>query len=393
MLTILLVIIYIAFISLGLPDSLLGAAWPAMHMDFGITLSAAGIISMTVQGGTIVSSFMSSKVIGRFGTGKVTAVSVLMTAVALLGFSFAPSFRWLWVCAVPLGLGAGAVDAALNNFVALHYKARHMSWLHCFWGIGATGGPLVLSLFLAREAGWRSGYLVVSILQFALAAVLLFVLPAWKKVQSNEQDTQIEPGEKTSLRSVFRLPVIKYTLISFFCYSAVEATAGLWGSSYLVNTRGLSAETAARYISFFYMGITAGRFLSGFVTMKFTGSSLVRLGQALILLGLVLILQPAVLSLSLIGIILVGLGCAPIYPSLLHDTPKRVGKVMSQTLMGIQMGVAYTGSTLMPPLFGLIAERINTALLPVYLLFFLAFMILCTELANRTQKHKNESKL
>lgn len=390
MFTFLLVIIYFAFISLGLPDSLLGTAWPVIQQELGMPLSAAGIISMTVSGGTIISSFMSGKMIAKFGTGKVTFVSVFMTAVALLGFSFTQHFWWLWICAIPLGLGAGAVDAALNNFVAIHYKARHMSWLHCFWGIGVSISPLIMSAYLAKEGGWKNGYLTVSIIQFVLVGILLFSLPAWKKVEA-PQKSEAEKSKPVPFKTMFKLPVVKMTLLTFFAYCAMEATTGLWGSTYLVKTKGMAPESAAKLVSLYFVGITAGRFISGFAAIKMSGRTMIRIGECFIVLGIVLVLQPFLLPLTTIGFALIGLGCAPVYPAMIHDTPNRVGVEMSGSLMGVQMAFAYVGSTFMPPIYGLIAEKITPSVFPVYLLLFLIIMIIAVEVTYKLQtKRLNE---
>lgn len=383
MLTLLLITIYIAFISLGLPDSLLGSAWPAISTDINVAISAAGIVSMIVAGGTIVSSFFSSKIIRRFGTGRVTTVSVAMTALALLGNSMAPGLIWFCLFAVPLGLGAGAVDAALNNFVALHFKARHMSWLHCFWGIGATAGPIIMALFLANKGGWRNGYLLISVVQVCLVVLLFFSLPVWKKVEGKQADSEESEKRTLGIATLLKVKIAKPALLSLFCYCGIEATTGLWGSSFLVAYKGVTAETAAGWISLFYFGITLGRFISGFVTIKLSNVSMIRLGIALCVIGIVTLQLPLPAFFNLFGFILIGLGCAPIYPSMLHETPNRFGSDLSQTAMGIQMACAYTGATFMPPLLGLIATKAGFSFLPFFLLLLLALMIVTTEMINR----------
>ena len=321
--TVILVIIYISFISLGLPDGLLGAAWPVMSADFGAPLSFAGVISMITAGGTIVSSLLSERMIRRFGTGLVTTVSVLMTALALLGISLSGSVLWICILAVPLGLGAGSVDAALNNFVALHYKARHMSWLHCFWGVGASAGPMVMSLFIAKQHGWKMGYGTIGIVQVVLVAALFAALPLWKRVPEQNDGTQNQ-SSKTMLGAI-KIPGVKSAMLIFLVYCSLEMTMGLWGSSYLVGIRGLSAETAAQWVSLYYLGITAGRFASGFVSMKLNNTVLIRLGILIIAVGLVAVLLPLGNAAVQIGFGMIGLGCAPIFPSMLHETPVRFG--------------------------------------------------------------------
>ncbi len=388
MITILLIIIYMAFISLGLPDAILGSAWPVIYQEIGVPVSYAGIIFMIISGGTIVSSFFSEKIINRLGTGLVTFISVLMTAAALFAISFGNHFLFFSAMAVPLGLGAGSVDAALNNYVALHFAAKHMSWLHCFWGVGATMGPMIMSLFLNPEKGtgnWQMGYRIIGFIQIALVIVLLISLPLWKKVQSGSQETK---GEKSSIRmgEVLRLPGAKTILVSFFCYCAVEATVGLWGSSYLVISKGINAEVAARWVAIYYFGITAGRFLSGFLTMKFNNRNMIRLGQALLAAGVICLFLPLGNNILLAGFLLIGLGCAPIYPSLLHETPVNFGSRYSQAIMGIQMACAYVGSTVMPPLFGVLAAHISHSILPIYLLLLLILMVVMVEASVRRIK-------
>ncbi|MFD0681979.1 MULTISPECIES: MFS transporter [unclassified Paenibacillus] len=384
MMTLLLIIIYLSFIGLGLPDSLLGSAWPAMQNDLAVPVSYAGIVSMIIAGGTIVSSFYSEPVIRKWGTGRVTAVSVLMTAVALLGFGVATSFIWLCVLAIPLGLGAGSVDAALNNFVALNYKAKHMNWLHSFWGIGATAGPAIMSMYLISDSSWNMGYLTIGFIQISLVVILILTLPLWKKA-----DPATKAGEEVSAASalkridLLKIKGMKPALIAFFAYCALEATTGLWGSSFLVIHRGISAETAAQWISFFYLGITLGRLASGFMSTKFDNVTMIRLGLGGIVVGVLLFVLPLGDLVYPIGLWLIGLGCAPIYPSMLHQTPHNFGKELSQSIMGVQMASAYVGTILMPPLFGLIVQHVNIAWFPYFLLAILLLLIFMSEKTNR----------
>lgn len=379
MFSLLLALIYVSFISLGLPDSLLGSAWPQMQESLGVSLSLGGVISFLITASTILSSLMSHQVIQRFGTGAVTMCSVALTALALFGFSLSNSFFALCLWAIPYGLGAGSVDAALNNFVALHCKAKHMSWLHCFWGIGATGGPYIMGLCLSRGMGWQAGYRTISFLQMALTLILLLSLPLWKK-----QELPLSGGETVRPQTpqwgkLLKRPGVKAALTAFFFYSALELTTGLWGSSYMVAVRGISAETAAKWISLFYLGITAGRFFSGFLTLRFSDDAMVRLGEGTAIVGILLILLPLHNLFLCLGLILTGLGCAPIYPSLLHATPQRFGKSLSQSLMGTQMAISYLGSTTMPPVSGFLSEKISMGLYPVLLLVFALSMTVLTE--------------
>jgi fucose permease len=387
-LTILLIIIYLAFISLGLPDSLLGAAWPSMYPSMGVPISYAGIVSMIIAGGTIVSSLFSDRVIRKFGTGLVTSVSVLMTAGALLGFSVSNEFYKLCLFAIPLGLGAGAVDAALNNFVALKYEAKHMSWLHCFWGVGAMTGPIIMSYFLERGYLFQLGYGTVAIIQFTLVAILIVTLPLWKKAASlnNDQSDKKKCGEKEpeqkvlSKKELLKLPGAKQALLAFFCYCSIEATTGLWGSSFVTMVHGIPAETAAKWASLFFFGITFGRFLSGFVTLKLSNRQMIHLGLALMAVGIIMLMMPFGQVTSLIGFVMTGIGCAPIYPSLLHETPVNFGAEYSQSIMGVQMACAYVGSTFMPPLFGVLASHTGYSVMPFFTggIFILMFIMIKT---------------
>lgn len=381
---ILLVIIYLAFISLGLPDSLLGAAWPSIYPELNVPVSYAGIISMIIALGTIVSSLQSDRLTRKLGTGKVTAISVAMTAAALFGFSISHSFVLLCLIAVPYGLGAGSVDASLNNYVALHYESRHMSWLHCMWGVGAATGPYVMGYALTHGMSWNGGYRIIGILQVVLTAILFISLPMWKgRTQAGDDSDKAASGKPLSLKEVIRIPGAKEIMICFFCYCAVEQTTGLWASSYLTLFKHIPVETAARYASLFFIGITAGRAISGFITLKLNDVQMVRLGQAIVALGVVVMLLPLDNALSLVGLILIGMGCAPIYPCLLHATPAHFGADKSQAIIGVQMASAYVGTCSIPPLFGLIANHISVAMLPVYLLALLACMVAMHELLTR----------
>ncbi len=377
MTTLLLVIIYIAFISLGLPDSMLGAAWPVMQGELGLPLAGAGLVSMIVSGSTIISSLLSGVLIRRLGTGKLTLISVLMTALALLGYSFSQNYLWLCLIAVPLGLGAGSVDAALNDFVARNFSARHMNWLHSFWGVGATTGPMIMALMLNQTGRWQMGYRTVAIIQFTLVAILAISLPLWQRfpVPSAPQ-TSADRGKIHQIRGM--IP----NLVAFFAYCAVEASTGLWAASFLVQQRGLSQILAAGGASAYYLGITVGRFLNGFLSSHFEARNLVRGGQAMILLGIVMIFLPFPI-LSLAGLMIIGLGCAPIFPTLLHETPRRFGAENSASLIGLQMATAYVGLSLMPPLLGLIVDRFGLQLYPLGLLLLALMLASSTERLNR----------
>lgn len=381
MYSVLLVIIYLAFISLGLPDSLLGSGWPVMHYDLNAPLSYAGIVSMLISGGTIISSLASDRVTRKFGTGLVTAVSVFLTAAALLGFSCSTQFWMLCAWAIPYGLGAGAIDAALNNYVALHYSSRHMSWLHCFWGVGTIISPYIMSYALTKPYSWNGGYRIVSLLQFTITVILFFCLPLWSKIGNTTEQTE-NSAKPLGLIGSLKLKGVPLILLGFFSYCAAESTVMLWASSYLVQVRDIAPQKAAAYAALFFIGITTGRFLSGIVSDRLGNRKLIRIGAGIMIIGIICISLPIDLS-ALLGFTVIGLGCAPIYPSIIHSTPFHFGKENSQAIIGIQMASAYVGSTFMPPLFGLIANHINIRLLPVFLTFFVILMIVMTETLNK----------
>ena len=385
MYSILLVIIYVAFISLGLPDSVLGAAWPSMQPELLVPLSYAGGISILISGGTVISSLASGRLIEKLGTGRLTALSVFMTAGALFGFSISGAYWQLCLFAIPYGLGAGSVDAALNHFVSLHYEAKHMSWLHCFWGIGATLGPYIMGLCLTAGKSWQVGYRLLSLFQILFTAVLILTLPLWKQ---KKEEGEEEKFPALSLAEVWKLPGAKEVMTAFFGYCSVEATAGLWAASFLVLTRGIDANTAAKWAALFYLGITAGRFVSGFLTMRLKDKSMIRLGQTGIFMGILLLVLPFGKVAAFVGLILTGFGCAPIYPSLIHATPDTFGKQAAQSVIGVQMASAYVGTTFMPPFFGLLQKVTGIGAYPLFLLLFL---ILMTVMSERVSLKKRES--
>lgn len=388
MTTLLLIIIYFAFISLGLPDSLLGSIWPIAHRELGVPLAWSGPIFMIISLGTVVSSLLSDRLTRRLGAGLVTVLSVALTALALFGFGISTSYWMLCLWAVPYGLGAGSIDVALNNYVALHFKSRHMSWLHCMWGIGASTGPYIMNMILTQGGTWHQGYQTISLIQLILTAVVMLSLPLWKKqrlvLDANTKNSN-SPSHALSLREIFALRGAKEVMITFFAYCALEQTAGLWASSYLSNFRGIDPVTAAGYASLFYLGITGGRAINGFITFLLNDSQMIRLGQGIAALGLLLLLFAPIDALSLAGLVIIGLGCAPIYPSIIHSTPAHFGTDKSQAVIGVQMASAYLGNVFMPPLFGLIARYTSIALYPVYLILLLILMIIMHErLCKRT---------
>lgn len=371
----LLAIIYMAFISLGLPDALLGAAWPTIYPQFGVPVSYMGLIALIISLGTVVSSLMTDRLINRFGTGKITAFSVGLTAFALFGFFLSDNYWMLCVFAIPYGLGAGCVDAALNNYVAVHYASRHMSWLHCMWGIGAATGPYVMGFALTSGQGWNMGYLYIAVLQVFLTAILMTSLPKWKRTVSEQE----KASQQLSIPQILKIAGAKEIMVAFFCYCAFEQTAGQWASSYFVMKDGLSAEEAASFASLFYIGITVGRAISGFVTMKLNDTQMIRLGQGIVGVGVVIMLLPLGKHASIAGLLLAGFGCAPIYPCVIHSTPDHFGSEHSQAIIGVQMASAYVGNCVMPPLFGIIANHLGAGVLPVYLGGILLLMVLMHE--------------
>ena len=377
----LLGIIYLSFISLGLPDAVLGAAWPNMYPEFGVPVSYAGAISMIIAFGTIVSSLQSDRLTRKFGTGVVTAASVGITALALWGFSVSHRFLFLCLWAIPYGLGAGSVDASLNNYVALHYASKHMSWLHCMWGIGATLGPYMMGAALTGGFTWNAGYRMISLLQILLTAVLVFSLSKWTK--QNKGAEEAESPKALKFQEILRIPGAKEIMVCFFCYCAIEQTAMLWASSYLNLAKGVEAKTAASFAGMFCIGITVGRGINGFIAMKLQDSQMIRMGQAIILLGVAAMFLPFGPAVSLIGFSLIGLGCAPIYPCIIHSTPAHFGAERSQAMIGVQMASAYVGNCLMPPLFGFLANHSSIGILPLYLLILLGLMATMHELLER----------
>ena len=388
MTSLLLSIIYLSFVSLGLPDALLGAAWPTMCVEFDVPVSYAGLISIIISMGTITSSLMSDRLTRRFGTAKVTAFSVAMTAVALLGFSLSPKYWMLLLWAIPYGLGAGSVDASINNYVALHYASRHMSWLHCMWGVGASIGPYIMGYALSGGMGWNMGYRYIGLMQVVLAVVLALSVPIWKKRSSDAAEENGTNAAALSLKQIFSIPGAKEIMLAFFCYCALEGTAMLWSGTYLVRHLGMHEDRAASLASMFFVGITAGRAVSGFMTYKFSDENMIRIGQTVIFCGAVLMVLPFGELGTLVGLLMIGLGCAPIYPCVIHSTPDHFGAENSQAIIGVQMASAYLGSLIAPPVFGLVANHITASLMPVYMGGILLLMVIMCERLNRICSHK-----
>jgi len=375
----LLALIYLAFIGLGLPDSLLGASWPVMHTELGVPLSYAGIISIIISIGTIISSLQSDWLTKRWGAGKVTTFSILVSALALFGFSAVDSIYLLLLLALPYGLSAGAIDAALNNYVAVHYSSRHMNWLHCFWGVGSVISPFIMAYALATPASWAGGYRIVSFLLLAIALVLFATLRLWPRRLPDGEATP-DGARPLKMAQIFAIPRVKPLLVGFFGYCALEGTGVLWAATYLNTSRGVAAVVAARYASIFLLGITVGRFLSGFIADRLGDRNMIRLGLAFIFVGVLAVWLPIPQTfVALNGLVLIGLGCAPIYPAIIHSTPANFGAENSQAIIGVQMAAAYTGFVVMPPLFGFLATYFTAAIFPPYLLILAALILVMTE--------------
>jgi fucose permease len=384
MASLLIAIIYISFISLGLPDSLLGSAWPVMQIEFGAPLSAAGGISLIITAGTIISSLLSERIIRKFGAGIVNAASCALTALALLGFSYSNSVLMLCILAVPYGLGAGAIDVALNNYVALHFSARHMSWLHCFWGLGASISPYIMTYCLSSQHGWQTGYRSVSVIQLVLTVFLFLSLPLWRKLEVSDATTEDTSAPSMGLLRAMKLRGLPLVLLALLSYCAVECTLGLWASSYLVEFRGVDTETAASFASLFFIGITVGRFLNGILASRFSDKTLIRVGIVILSVGILFIMLPVKFDgLALAGLLITGFGCAPVFPCIMHSTPERFGKENSQSVVGMQMAGAYVGMAVMPPAFGFIATHIHIGIYPFFVTAFIILLILTTERLNR----------
>ncbi len=381
--TFLLVIIYLAFISLGLPDSILGSAWPAASQDLDASLAFAGVISMVISAGTVISSLYTVRIVNWLGAGKAVAISVLLTALALIGFALSMNAWMLALLAIPLGLGAGAVDAVLNNFVATHYKSKHMNYLHSFWGVGATAGPLIMAMFLAQSEGWRTGYSTIAYIQCVLVILLFATLKLWQHEPTQLSDKTQEPAKHLSNGQALKISGVKLQLLTFFCYCSLEAATGLWAASYLITQYQLTATTAAFWTAMYYLGITLGRFLSGMIADYVDEKLLIRVGVSIIALGVCMVMLPFSILLTKLGLLLIGLGCAPIYPNTIHLTPIRFGRQASQAIIGLSMAFAYIGTTLIPPLIGYVAALTSFRALPIFLAIFAIAMMITTEKLKR----------
>jgi len=376
-LILLLVIIYIIFMSFGLPSGLLGSAWPSMYLELDVPMANAGIAAMMVSTGTIISTLFSGKIIKRVNVGLLNVINMAIIAVSLFGISFSQSFLSLCLWSIPIGLSSGLIDSAINSFVAIHYKAKHMNWLHCFWGAGASIGPIIMSISLNRWHSWNIGYRITSLIQIAVVVLLICTLPLWRQSKSEKQNADTTHHD-LSIAKLIALPGAKETLMIFFLFGSLESILGLWGSSYLVTIHNLTPEVAASWIALHIFGVTIGRFLSGFLAIKFTNRQLLRLGGALMVIGIIILLLPLNGLAIIAALFILGLGRAPFFPCLLHETPKNFGALHSQSIVGIEMACAYIGITLMPQLFGILATKISYSILPICLgsiLLIILYMI------------------
>jgi len=386
---IILLLIYLTFICFGLQDPVLGSAWPSIHEAINIPLSYAGYISMIIAAGRLISSILGVKVIGRIGTGLTSSLSALLLCVSLFGYSFSSSFSQLCIWSLPLSLALGFVDVALNNHVALHYKSKHINWLHCFWSIGASIGPVIMSFYLAGENNWNLGFRTIGIILCFLTVILFAALPLWKKndalIASGGAVSRNAEIKKINYRELFSAPGINHSLIIFFCYISIQMTIVLWGSSFLVMEKNIVPTTAVIWISIYYIGLTSGRIISGFMTIKLNNRNMVRIGYAVIACGIIALLLPFSGFLAA-GFLVLGLGCAPVYPCLIHETPNFFGREKSQAVIGLQMASGNAGLLVIPPLFGKIASLINFKIFPFFLAALLVTSIIMFEALNKKTK-------
>lgn len=386
MATMLLIVIYMAFIGLGIPDSLFGTAWPAIYTEFQLPISFGSFVTVLISFGTILSSLVSNRLIHRLGTNRVSAFSTLLTALALLGFSFAPNLGTMCALSIFLGLGAGAIDVALNNYVALHYSATHMSFLHCFYGVGVAVSPYILSLVIQGEAGWRGGYRIAFLLQLAITAVLFCTLPLWNKAHGGTQQAEQHSEKTLSFAESMRIPGVKLMCGLFIFSCAIECTCGGWGSTFLVEARQMSTDKAAQVIMLYYVGMAIGRLWSGLVASRLHSWKIIGIGQIVLGVGLGLLLIPGSAAISAAGLFLIGLGNGPLFPNFNYLTPENFGADVSQSVIGVQMSSAYVGIMLAPMLGGVLGQTLGMEIFPVYLLLFYGLMIPATAAVKRTVK-------
>lgn len=389
MTTLLLLIIFVAYIGLGIPDSLLGAAWPAIYEDLNLPVSYASYISMLVSIGTIISSFMSGKVIKKFGTAAVSVVSTILTAAALLGFAFSKNMIWFCVLALPLGLGAGSVDTALNNYVALRYSASSINFLHCSYGIGVAISPYLMSVALSDSNNWRRGYLIMFAVQSAIALLLIVTLPVWKKVKSSaESEEETEQTSALTMRQALKMKSTKPSIGIFMGSCAIESLCLVWGSTFLVQTKNIGADDAAKLITVYFIGMTAGRFLSGILSKFVPPKKIIVAGQIITMTAIIIMFIPSTTTVAAIGFFLIGFGNGPLFPNMTHLTPIIFGKSISQSIIGTQMGFSYISILLTPLIFGNITRFFGVWLFPYCLAVMFVVMAFSTFLLFGKQKNK-----
>ena len=369
----LLVVIYIAFIGLGVPDSLVGSAWPAIHTELNIPVEAVSVLTFIISGCTVLSSMFSAGILNKFGTSKVTAFSTGMTALALFGFSVAPSFGVMIPIAVVLGLGAGAIDSGLNNYVALNFKASHMNFLHCFYGVGVSLSPYLMSQAL-RLVDWRGGYRYAFYVQFAIAVMLIFSIPLWKKSSSSEESSE-ELVTSLSIKEMIKKPEVIQVWVIMLVTNAIEYACGVWGSTYLVEEKGFNIEHGALALTIYYVGMSIGRFLSGLLANKIKTWKRIFIGSVILAPAILVMLLPLPAVFSVVGLFLIGLGNGSIYPNMIHLTPHNFGKEVSQSIMGSQIAFAYIGVMLAPPTVSLISGVFSMKVYPVLLAVLYVVMV------------------
>jgi len=385
--SLLLAVIYLIFISLGLPDSLLGSGWPKMQAVFSVPSSYAGYVSMTISFMTIISALLSPRMIKNFHTKWITIVSIGLTIAGLLGFSICSQYWMLFIFAVPYGLGAGAIDASVNHYVANNYSGSVMNFLHCFYGVGAVISPYIMALAL-KYARWNEGYSWTSYIQVFILFVCIISLPLWK---TNGKEEEEDHSDSVGIKEALKVPAVIFTLIAFYAYCAGEATCFLWTPSYFAGTKsGLSAETIASFGSLIFGGLMLGRLISGFISNKLGDRRLIRIGIFVELLGIIMVFLPVEsYMVTAAGFVVIGTGMGPVYPAIQHMAPANFGKKYSAAVIGLQMAAAYVGSTFMPMIFGLFQQKIGIAIMPTYLLIFAIINFVMLELTYSKIKVKS----
>lgn len=386
MYTALLIIIYIVYIGLGIPDSSFGSALPAMWKDLNLPLTFASIISIIISISTLISSAISAFLIAKLKTGKITFFATLLTALSLFGFTHANSFWAIILLSIPLGLGAGSIDTALNNFIALNYSSSQMSFLHCFYGVGVSLTPFIFSFTLKNDNDWRLGYLIIFIIQISLTLIALLSLPLWKKVEGNDKKGQPQEVKLLSLSQMAKTPSLLACWGAFFFTCALEFTCDNWGTSYLVSCEGLTEAMAARFLTFYFIGIAGGRFLSGLLNIKIDCKKVIYIGYLIVFLGIVTLFLPLPAGIKGCALFLIGLGNGPSFPNLTFLLPANFGKKGSQSLVSAQMVVSNAGILIVPPLFGVIAQNFSLGLFPYFILLTFVLMVVCTILYDKLPK-------